>query len=88
MVEKLDGRNYREWAQSIKLINDGKVKLGYLTGETKKPTSTDTIFLPSKMVIGELHADHVAHQLHEAHDWKEIPISTHRKRHLGSCEGD
>lgn len=37
-VEKLDGKNYREWAQSIKLIIDGKGRLGYLTGETKMPT--------------------------------------------------
>lgn len=44
-VEKLDGKNYREWAQSIKLIIDGKSKLGYLTGETKMPASTDTNLL-------------------------------------------
>lgn len=40
-VEKLDGKNFREWAQSIKLVIDGKGKLGYLTGETKEPPSTD-----------------------------------------------
>lgn len=34
----MDGKNYREWAQSIKLLIDGKGKLGYLTGETKMPT--------------------------------------------------
>lgn len=37
-VEKLNGRNYRKWAQSIKLIIDGKGRIGYITGETKKPT--------------------------------------------------
>lgn len=36
-VEKLNGKNYRKWAQSIKLVIDGKGKLGYLTGESKKP---------------------------------------------------
>ena len=41
-VEKLNGKNYLEWAQSIKLVIDGKGKLGYLTGETKKPPSTDS----------------------------------------------
>ena len=40
-VEKLNGKNFLEWAQSIKLVIDGKGKLGYLTGETKRPSSTD-----------------------------------------------
>ena len=40
-VEKLNGKNFLEWAQSIKLVIDGNGKLGYLTGETKKPSSTD-----------------------------------------------
>ena len=39
-VEKFDGKNYRQWAQSIKLVIEGKGKLGYLTGETTKPTSS------------------------------------------------
>ena len=30
-VEKLNGKNYREWAQAIKLVIDGKGKLGLLT---------------------------------------------------------
>ncbi|RVW45790.1 hypothetical protein CK203_086279 [Vitis vinifera] len=29
--EKLNGKNYREWAQAIKLVIDGKGKLGFLT---------------------------------------------------------
>lgn len=34
-VEKLDGKNYREWARSIKLI----IKIEYLNGETRcRPT--------------------------------------------------
>ena len=41
-VEKLNGKNYLEWAQSIKLVIDRKGKLGYLTGETRKPPSTDS----------------------------------------------
>ena len=40
-VEQLQGKNYRVWAQSIKLLVDGKGKLGYLTGEVLKPTSTE-----------------------------------------------
>lgn len=39
-MEKLNGRNFREWAQSIKLVIDGKGKLGYLFGETKSPADT------------------------------------------------
>lgn len=33
---KLNGRNYLEWAQTVKLVIDGKGKLGHLTGEIKK----------------------------------------------------
>lgn len=40
-VEKLNEKNYRVWAQSIKLVVDGKGKLGYLTGEKKQPTETN-----------------------------------------------
>ena len=40
-VEKLKGKNYREWAQAIKLVIDGKGKLGFLTGETWRPPPTD-----------------------------------------------
>ena len=40
-VEKLNGKNYREWAQAIKLIIDEKGKLGFLTGETRRPPPTD-----------------------------------------------
>ncbi|KAH9716025.1 protein kinase domain-containing protein [Citrus sinensis] len=38
---KLNGKNYLEWAQSIKLVVDGKGRLGYITGETKEPEKTD-----------------------------------------------
>ena len=34
-VYKLNGNNYLEWAQSIKLAIDGRSKLGHLTGEVK-----------------------------------------------------
>ena len=44
-VEKLNGKNFREWAQSVKLVIDGKGKLGYLTDETKKPASTNAASL-------------------------------------------
>ena len=40
-IEKLNGKNYREWAQAIKLVIDGKGKLGFLTGETRRPPLID-----------------------------------------------
>ncbi|RVX05180.1 hypothetical protein CK203_020210 [Vitis vinifera] len=40
-IEKLNSKNYREWAQAIKLVIDGKGKLGLLTGETRQPPPTD-----------------------------------------------
>ncbi|RVW89118.1 hypothetical protein CK203_040218 [Vitis vinifera] len=41
IVEKLNGKNYREWAQAIKLVIDGKGKLRFLTDETRRPPPTD-----------------------------------------------
>ena len=40
-IEKLNSKNYREWAQAIKLVIDGKGKLGLLTSETWWPPPTD-----------------------------------------------
>ena len=40
-VEKLNGKNYREWTQAIKLVIDGNGKLGFLIGETRRPPPTD-----------------------------------------------
>ncbi|WKA05071.1 hypothetical protein VitviT2T_023056 [Vitis vinifera] len=42
-IEKLNGKNCKEWAQAIKLIIDGKGKLGFLTGETQRPSPTDAV---------------------------------------------
>ena len=41
MVEKHQGKNYREWAQSIKLMVNGKGRLCYLTREITRPASTN-----------------------------------------------
>ncbi|RVW73450.1 hypothetical protein CK203_052984 [Vitis vinifera] len=40
-VNKLNGKNYLERAQTVKLVIDGKGKLGYLTSEVKKPANND-----------------------------------------------
>ncbi|KZV52593.1 hypothetical protein F511_24790, partial [Dorcoceras hygrometricum] len=37
----LNGKNFLEWAQSIKLIIEGKGRLGYLTGDTREPERGD-----------------------------------------------
>ena len=41
VAHKLNGSNYLEWAQSIKLAIDGKGKLSHLTREIKQPTAGD-----------------------------------------------
>jgi hypothetical protein len=41
MATKLNGHNYLEWAQSIKLAIDGRGKIGHLTGEISKPAAGD-----------------------------------------------
>ena len=43
-IHKLNGKNYLEWSQSVKLAIDGRGKLGYLTGEVTKPEATDPSF--------------------------------------------
>ncbi|CAI9775408.1 unnamed protein product [Fraxinus pennsylvanica] len=58
-MEKLNGKNYHEWAQLIKLIVDGKGKLGYLTGEKKQPASTDAVFLQRWRSENSLVNDHL-----------------------------
>ena len=40
-IHKLNGKNYLEWAQSVRLVIDGKGKLGYLNGEIKPPAADD-----------------------------------------------
>ena len=41
---QLNGRNFLEWSPSVKLAIDGRGKLKYLTGETKKPEEGDPLF--------------------------------------------
>ena len=40
-IHKLNGKNYLEWAQSVKLAIDGRGKLGHLNGEVSKPVADD-----------------------------------------------
>lgn len=40
-VHRLNGKNYLEWAQTMKLVIDAKGKLGHLTGEVNKPAEDD-----------------------------------------------
>lgn len=39
-IQKLDGSNYAEWSQTVRLILDGKGKLGFLTGDVPVPATT------------------------------------------------
>ena len=43
-VVRLNASNYLEWAQSVKLVIDGKGKLGYLTEEESHPEAIDPSF--------------------------------------------
>ena len=40
-VHKLDGKNYLQWAQSVKIVICGWGKLGYITGELPAPSPND-----------------------------------------------
>ena len=40
-VEKLNGKNYIEWAQTIKVVIDRKGNLGFRIGETRQRPLTD-----------------------------------------------
>ena len=40
-IHKLNGKNYLEWAQSVKLAIDGRGKLSHLNGEVSKPAAND-----------------------------------------------
>jgi len=44
-IHKLNGKNYLEWSQSVRLVIDGKGKLGYLNGEIQPPAADDPKFL-------------------------------------------
>lgn len=44
-VEKFNGKNFREWAQSIQLVLDSSGKFCYLISVTPKPASTDSLSL-------------------------------------------
>lgn len=40
----MNGKNYLEWSQSVKLVLNGRGKLGYITGEEKQPGEKDSSF--------------------------------------------
>ena len=43
-AHKLDGKNYLQWAQSVKIVICGRGKLGYITGELPAPPLTDPTY--------------------------------------------
>ncbi|KZV41993.1 hypothetical protein F511_16941 [Dorcoceras hygrometricum] len=40
----LNGRNYLQWAQSVKIVVCARGKLDYLTGDLPPPTTTDPTY--------------------------------------------
>ena len=45
LSHKLNGKNYLQWSQSVKLVICGRGKLGFLIGETSAPNKTDLTYL-------------------------------------------
>ncbi|KAL5856725.1 hypothetical protein ACOSQ3_004183 [Xanthoceras sorbifolium] len=43
-AHKLDGKNYLQWSQSVKIVVCGLGKLGYITGDLPAPPSTDPTY--------------------------------------------
>jgi hypothetical protein len=73
--QKLNGHNYLEWAQSIKLAIDGRGKIGHLTGEISKPAAGDPN--KKKMAVRKFSCYCLAHQFNGTCNWKTSPISSH-----------
>ena len=44
MIRKLNGCNFLQWSQSVKLFIRGKGKLGYLTDANKAPKPEDPTY--------------------------------------------
>ncbi|XP_073129675.1 uncharacterized protein [Henckelia pumila] len=43
-THKLNGRNYLQWAKSVKIVISGRGKLGYLTGDPPAPSQKDASY--------------------------------------------
>ena len=43
-AHKLNGKNYLQWAQSVKIVICGRGKLGYITGELPTPIASDPAY--------------------------------------------
>ncbi|RVW83721.1 Retrovirus-related Pol polyprotein from transposon RE1 [Vitis vinifera] len=53
-VEKMNGKNYREWAPAIKFVIDRKGKLGFLTDKTRKEIGKSRNTTPRCWVCGKI----------------------------------
>jgi hypothetical protein len=40
-IPKMNGNNYNEWAETVRLVLDGKGKLGFFTGVVAEPAQVD-----------------------------------------------
>ena len=80
-IEKLNSKNYREWAQAIKLVIDGKGKLGLLTGETWRPPRIDVT--ASQKWWSEKSFITSCLNLHEASHWQNLYLPADNKGCVG-----
>lgn len=73
-VEKLNGKNYRNWAQSFKLVINGKGKMEYLTEKTK--TRFNQRRCNTTVEFRKLNGDCIARQLHATSNGRNLSIFT------------
>ena len=85
-IEKLNGKNYREWAQTIKLVIDGKGKLGFLIGETWRPPPTNTIASHKWQSKNSFITSCL--KLHEASHWQNLYLPPDNKGCVGCDTGN
>ena len=43
-IPKMNGNNYNEWAQTVRLVLDSKGKFGFLTGAVAEPAGGDPLY--------------------------------------------
>ena len=85
-IEKLNSKNYREWAQAIKLVIDGKGKLGLLIDETWRPPRINVA--ASQKWWSENSFITSCLKLHEASHWQNLYLPPNNKGCVGCDTGN
>ena len=86
-VEKLNGKNYREWAQAIKLVIDGKWKAMVSYRQDSTTTSDRCNSIP-KTVVRKLFHHLMLDQLHEVSHLGNIYVPLDGKGCVGCDMGN